>query len=252
MTARPVLSQPQAAKANPFLLNLQRRDVLSGEEIAIVEKISAGRNSYPAKWELVAEGDTPTTSCLLLSGFAARYSVLADGRRQITAIHMAGDFVDLHSFLLARMDHSVTLLTDCVVAKVPHAYLRDVTEQHPHFTRLLWLLTIIDAATYRRWLLAAGRLSSAGQIAHFFCELFVRLQVVEQTDGFAFSLPISQGELSDAMGLSIVHVNRTLQMLRSRKVISWQGDDFRILDWNALKALAEFDPTYLNLHAKAR
>jgi CRP-like cAMP-binding protein len=237
---------------NPFLLALQRRDALSPDEMAIIEKISSWRSNLPAKWEIVGEGDTPTTSCLLLSGFAARYSVLADGRRQITAIHTAGDFVDLHSFLLARMDHSVTLLTDCTVSKVPHAYLRDITEQHPHFTRLLWLLTIIDAATYRRWLLAAGRLSSAGQIAHFFCEMFVRLQVVEQTDGFVFSLPISQGELSDAMGLSIVHVNRTLQALRSRKIISWQGDEFRILDWNALKALAEFDPTYLNLHAKAR
>lgn len=251
MNSRPA-AVPVSAQTNPFLLSLQKRDQLSPEEVAIVDKIASWKNNYPAKWELVAEGDTPTTSCLLLSGFAARYSVLADGRRQITAIHVAGDFVDLHSFLLARMDHSVTLLTDCTVAKVPHTYLRTLTEQQPHFTRMLWLLTIIDAATYRRWLLAAGRLSSAGQIAHFFCEMFVRLQLVEQTDGFTFNLPISQGELSDAMGLSIVHVNRTLQTLRSRKIISWQGDEFRILDWNALKALAEFDPTYLNLHAKAR
>jgi CRP-like cAMP-binding protein len=237
---------------NPFRLLLERRDRLSAEEIGIVERISSRVRVVAAKQDLVCEGDRPTESCLMLSGFSARYNLLADGKRQITAVHVAGEFVDLHSLLLARMDHSVTALSDSTVSMVPHEYLRELSATHPHFTRMLWLLTVTDAAMYRQWLVAAGRLSTPGQIAHFLCEMFVRLEIVGQTDGFSFRLPMSQTELSDAMGLSVVHVNRTLQELRKKNFIVWQGEEIRIVDWDVLRKLAEFDPAYLNLELKPR
>ncbi|MCV0395258.1 MAG: Crp/Fnr family transcriptional regulator [Rhizobiaceae bacterium] len=205
-----------------------------------------------AKRDIVEEGTMPTDSCLLLEGMAARYSVLDDGRRQITAVHVAGDFVDLHNLLLARMDHSVLALGDCTVAMVSHDFLRSLTTTHPHLTRLLWFCTVLDAAIHRQWLIASGRLSSVGQVAHFLCEMFTRLSVVELTEGFSFRLPLNQSELSDAMGLSVVHVNRTLQELRKRGLIRWHGDQVEILDWPGLVALAHFDPTYLNLESRPR
>ncbi len=237
---------------NPFRLLLERRDRLSSEELGIIDRISSRPRTLAAKQDLVNEGDRPTESCLMLSGFSARYNILGDGKRQITAVHVAGEFVDLHSLLLASMDHSVMALSDITVSMVPHDYLRELSATHPHFTRMLWLLTVTDAAMYRQWLVAAGRLSTPGQIAHFLCEMFIRLEVVGQTDGFSFRLPMSQSELSDAMGLSVVHVNRTLQELRKKNLIVWQGDEVRIVDWDALKKLAEFDPTYLNLELKPR
>jgi len=240
------------ALSNPFLLLLERRDSLSPEERHIVAQLAARPRQIPAKRDIATEGDSPTESCLMLSGFSARYNILGDGKRQITAVHVAGEFVDLHSLLLARMDHSVMALTDCTVSMVPHDYLREISVTHPHLTRLLWLLTVIDSASYRQWLVAAGRLPAAGQIAHFLCEIFVRLEIVEQTEGNRFRLPISQTELSDAMGLSVVHVNRTLQDLRKRNLIVWQGDEVEILNWQGLKNLGQFDPTYLNLESKPR
>jgi len=237
---------------NPFLLNLERRDRLSDAERRIVETISQRTRRVPAKRDIVREGDRPTESCLVLSGFSARYNVLNDGRRQITAIHIPGEFVDLHSLLLARLDHSVVAVTDCVVATVSHDYLRELTQTEPHFTRLLWLLTVTDAAVFRQWLVASGRLPSTGQVAHFICELFVRLQVIGMTNGFTFRLPISQADLSDAMGLSVVHVNRTLQELRRRGLIVWEGEEIQILDWDTLQRIGEFDPTYLNLENEPR
>lgn len=233
--------------SNPFLLFLERRDTLSGMERQLVDAIASRPRQVPAKRDIVVEGSDPKESCLMLSGVSARYHLLGDGRRQISAIHIAGDFVDLHSLLLGRMDHSVIAMTDCTVAMVPHELLREITEKHPHFSRLLWLSTLIDAATYRQWLVASGRLSSAGQLSRFLCEMFVRLEVVHLTDGFSFKLPISQVDLSDAMGLSVVHVNRTLQDLRKQGLITWQGEQVRILDWEALQRLGEFNPTYLNL-----
>lgn len=232
---------------NRFLMTLERRDRLSDVERTLVEEIGSRRRHFAAKTDIVREGSSPTESCLMISGFSARYNLLGDGKRQITAVHVAGDFVDLHSFLLDRMDHSVLALTDCIISTVPHEFLKEVSRNHPHFIRILWMLTAIDAAIYRRWLVAAGRLSSAGQIAHFLCELHTRLSIVGLADGDSFQLPMSQTDLSDAMGLSVVHVNRTLQQMRRKRLIVWQNEQVRILDIGELKRLCEFDPIYLNL-----
>lgn len=237
---------------DPFLLNLQRRDVLTAEEQSIIADVAQRQRRVEARRDIVKEGSVPTDSCLLLEGVAARYTVLDDGRRQITAVHVAGDFIDLHSLLLARMDHSVLALGDCTVATVGHDFLRSLTTTHPHLTRLLWFCTVIDAAIHRQWLVASGRLSSVAQVAHFLCEMFTRLSIVELTRGFSFRLPMNQSELSDAMGLSVVHANRTLQELRKRGLIRWQGDQVDIIDWPGLVAVAHFDPTYLNLESRAR
>ncbi len=231
---------------------LERRDRLSDVERTLVEEIGSRRRLFAAKSDIVEEGANPTDSCLIISGYAARYHLLGDGTRQITAVHIAGDFVDLHSFLLDRMEHGVVALTDCVIALTPHEFLREVSISQPHFTRMLWMLTIIDAATYRQWLVASGRLSSAGQIAHFLCEMHTRLSIVGLVEGDSFHLPMSQTDLSDAMGLSVVHVNRTLQQLRKKRLIVWQSEQIRILDFEALKRLSEFDPTYLNLRQTPR
>ena len=219
-----------------FLLNLESRDVLTDRERDIAQSLCEDGHVMDAGTDIVREGDAPSYSCLLLSGFAARYNVLVDGRRQITAVHVAGDFIDLHSLLLTRMDHSVLALDECRVAFVPHDLLRDLTAREPHFTRLLWLLTVIDAAAYRQWLVAAGRLSSAGQIAHFMCEMYERLRIVDLVDGLSLRLPMNQVDLSDAMGLSVVHVNRTLQLLRESGPVAAIGLAFAVQQLPAIPA----------------
>ncbi len=118
--------------------------------------------------------------------------------------------------------------------------------------RLLWTLTVIDAAIFRQWLVASGQLPAIGQIAHFFCEMYVRLSVVGLTEGQHFELPMSQTDLGDAMGLSSVHVNRCLQVLRRDDVIEWDGNRARIVEWRKLKDLAQFDEAYLNLEVRPR
>ena len=179
------------SNCSAFLLNLESRDVLTDRERDIAQSLCQHAHGIHAGTDIVREGDAPSHTCLLLSGFAARYNVLGDGRRQITAVHVAGDFIDLHSLLLTKMDHSVLALDDCQVAFVGHDLLRDLTAREPHFMRLLWLLTVIDAAAYRQWLVAAGRLSSAGQIAHFMCEMYERLRLVERVNGSTFRLPMN-------------------------------------------------------------
>lgn len=240
-------------QTNPLALYLMARDRLSSEELELLNTLASHNPRQLAAGDnLVQEADMPKASCLMLSGYSARYHVLSDGKRNISAIHVPGDFVDLHSLLLQPTDHGVVALSAASVAMVPHARLRGLTETHPHLTRLLWLSTLVDAAMHRRWLVAAGRLSPVGRVAHLLCELFVRLQTVNLVEGYRFWLPMTQAQLSDAMGLSTVHINRTLQEMRRRGMIAWSGADVEILDWASLQAAAEFDPGYLNLEKRPR
>lgn len=235
-----------------FLKRILRRDTLSDDEKAAIEEAADGLQSFAAGTDLVREGERPNVSTLLVDGFATRYRVLANGERQITSIHVPGDFVDLHSFVLKTMDHSVGALSDCRVVTFPHTALRHITESHPHLTRVMWLLTMLDAALHREWLVVMGGLPAARSMAHLICELHVRLQVVGLADEHGFTLPMTQSDLGDALGLSSVHVNRVLQELRGAGLISWQGQSVRILDWIRLQELAEFDPTYLHLYIEPR
>jgi CRP-like cAMP-binding protein len=250
-------TKPQTGRRSVTVISrlirkLERRDVLSGEEKQALKSAVARVKEARMDEDLVREGDRPSESTLLLEGFAARYKLLRNGRRQITALHIPGDFVDLHSFLLKTMDHGVVALTPCRVGLVPHSTLREITETYLHLGRLLWLSTLIDAAIHREWLVAMGRRPALSQIAHLLCELFLRLQTVRLTQHMSFELPLTQAELGDVLGLSTVHVNRVIQQLRADGLVTWSEQRIAIEDWAQLQEVAEFDPTFLNLDNEPR
>ena len=244
------MSRLQATpKITTLVEKLSLRDRISPEEIEALQKALEPPKTVAAGSDIVREHSRPLHSTLLISGFSARYSTLEDGARQITEINVAGDFIDLHSLLMKQMDHGVVALTECVIAEAPHSGLIDITERHPHLTRLLWLDTIIDAAIHRQWLVAMGRRSGLGHLAHLVCELYLRLQAVGQTGDMTFDLPLTQATLGDALGLSTIHVSRLISELRGEGVINWSGGRIDILDWRRLAEIAEFDPTYLRLQS---
>ena len=235
---------------NALIEKLTRRDIVSDSELAALAEVLDPPRKVDAHVDIVLEHAYTEHSILLLEGFTARYSTLADGRRQITEINVAGDFVDLHSLLMKQMDHGVVTLCPCIIAHAPHSRLRKLTEEHGHLTRLLWLDTIIDAAIHRQWLVAMGRRSGLGHLAHLVCELFTRLSAVGLNDGQTFHMPLTQTVLSDALGLSTVHVNRLIAELRREGLVRWTNPQIEILDWPRLAQIAEFDPTYLRLHSQ--
>jgi CRP-like cAMP-binding protein len=243
---------PHESLLAPFFRKLECRDALTGAEREALADCAAAVVDYPAGADLICEGDRPRHSTLVVDGFATRYRILSEGQRQITAIHVPGDFVDLHSFPLKEMDHSVGALSACRVVTFPHQALTTITERWPHLTRLLWLMTLLDGAIFREWIVAMGRRSAAEQLAHLICELYVRLNIVGLAHNDGFNFPATQHELGDALGLSAVHVNRVLQELRAEKLISWQGQTVQILDRPGLEARAEFDPRYLHLTREPR
>lgn len=242
-------SAPVAAS---LIRRLEARDDLSEEERRTVEEMFTEVRLVPAGDDIVRDGDRPTHSTLIVGGLAARYKVLKEGARQITALHLPGDFVDLHSFLLKEMDHGVGAISQCRVATVPHETLSRLSVSHPHLTRMFWLLTLLDGALHREWLVAMGRRPAVGQLAHLLCELKLRLSVVSDGDQDSYVMPVTQVDLSDILGLSSVHVNRVLQELRAANLITWKAANVSILDWEGLKRLAEFDDRYLHLIREPR
>lgn len=236
----------------PFFSRVLQRDTLVADELAAITAAAGEVIDFSPGEDLVLEGQRPSRSMLVASGFTCRYRMLADGNRQLTAIHIAGDFVDLHSFLLKEMDHSVGALTNCAVITFPHENLVELTERYPHLTRLLWLLTLLDGAMHREWLVGMGRLSASQRTAHLICEVYARLKVVGLADNDSFAFPITQATLADAVGISSVHINRVLQELRQRHLVSWHRGVLDIVDWGALAALAEFDEGYLHLVREPR
>jgi CRP-like cAMP-binding protein len=235
------------------MLKLKHRDRLSAEEQAVIGRLCNASKTFGAGEALVREGDRPGHSSIVESGWAGRVKFVGEGARTISALHLAGDFIDLHSFLLKPMDHAVIALTECRISLVPHDRLKSATETYPHLARLLWLDTLVDAAIHRAWIACLGGRSAVQRLAHLLCELLMRTQAVELADDdLGYDLPLTQSVLADTLGMTTTHLNRSLQELRAKDLIRFGSGHLRILNWDRLRELADFDPAYLNMTCEPR
>jgi CRP-like cAMP-binding protein len=234
------------------LKKMRRRDEISAEEEQAIRDLISHTIKVPADRVVIRAGELLNESMLLLDGWSARAKDLPSGQRQFAEIHVPGDFADLHSFTLKRLDHDVISITPCQFAIVPHERLKAMTERMPHLTRVYWFSTNLDAAIHREWALSLGRRSALSRMAHLFCELFIRLDIVGMTQNQSYDFPLTQVELGESLGLTSVHVNRTLQELRRMQLIEVGNGRVTILDVEGLKGVAEFDASYLYLEKEAR
>jgi CRP-like cAMP-binding protein len=199
--------------------------------------------------DLVREGDRPSRSCVILSGFTATYKITAGGKRQIVSFGTAGDIPDLQSLHLKVLDISIGTLTTCRMGFITHEALRDLCTRFPRIAAAFWRETLIEGAIFREWVANVGQREAYNRMAHVLCELLVRLRAVGLAEDHACEMPITQGEFADAMGITPVHVNRVLQQMRADGLIELKGDRLNIPDWDRLKEVGEFDPTYLHLES---
>lgn len=195
--------------------------------------------------DIVAEGESPTDVHLITGGFACRYKTLKGGTRQIVSYLVPGDFTDLHTFILSKMDHSVGTLSECAVVDIPRSRILELIER-PALARALWWVALVDEATSREWLVNIGRRRSEARIGHLFCELHARLKAVGLAVDGKIRLPITQNELADTVGLSVVHTNRALQSLRAAKLITLERSELVILDAERLQKFSGFNANYLH------
>jgi CRP-like cAMP-binding protein len=229
----------------PLLLKLDDLILLSDEEKrALIEAEAVVRQIDP-RTDIVVEGEPRESVHLVIEGFACRYTLLPDGRRQIVSCLLPGDLCDARMFLLDRVDHSIGTLARSTIAIWPRQTMLRLAETHPGIMRAFWWSTFIEESVTREWLVNVGQRTALERLSHLICEIYCRLQIVEKTRGASFELPITQAELADTLGLSVVHVNRTLQELRRDHLVALTGKVLTILDFEMLKAIAMFNPRYL-------
>jgi CRP-like cAMP-binding protein len=220
---------------------------LSDDERTALANLPMQVTDLRADQDVVREGDRPSRCCLLLEGFTCTYKVTGVGKRQIMAFHIPGDIPDLQSLHLKVLDNTLGTISPCKVGFIQHEVLRGLCERYPRITSAFWRETLVDASIFREWLMNVGRREAINRMAHLFCEMFVRMRAVGLAEDYSCDLPITQSELGDAMGLSTVHVNRTLQELRAANLISLERGRLTVLNWPELKRVGDFDPTYLHL-----
>ena len=237
---------------SPLIRKLERFSPLSEAEKQAVQSAPLRLWQVASHQDVISDRARLAEVHLIVNGFACRYKLLGDGRRQITAFLVAGDFCDLSGLLMHQMDFGVAALGySTTLAVISHERLMDIFEKHPRLAFGLWRDTMIDAAIYRQWLINIGRRSAYAGIAHLLCEIWLRMQAAGLTRDGSFELPMTQAEIGDALGLSTVHVNRTLQQLRADSLIEFKSNVVRVLDWRRLQTAGEFDPSYLQIAATA-
>lgn len=205
-----------------------------------------------AREDIICEGDSPGHINLILDGWACRYKQLEDGRRQIISFFLPGDLCDSHVYVLRAMDHSIGTLTSVTCAEISRETLAQVTARHPRLMQALWWDTLVSASIQREWTVNLGQRSATERVGHLLCELFLRLRVVGLAEADSCLLPVTQADLADAMGLSTVHINRTLQELRGSGLIVLKGRHLTIPDLPALQAASLFNANYLHLDHAGR
>lgn len=235
---------------NSLVTKLGRYVELDEAEIAALDHLTRHPHVVKSGADLILEGTNPENVFLLLEGWGYRYSILRNGNRQIFGYLLPGDLCDVHVFMLERMDHSVGLLSDAKVVKIPAAEMLDVLNRHPRVERAFWIDTLVAEATLRQWVVNIGQRDSLERLGHLFCELSHRMRVVGLVDADdQFSLPLTQSELADTLGLTAVHVNRTLQRLREGGFITLSRGRLTILDFDGLAEISGFDGDYLRVHS---
>ena len=238
---------------NPLSLRIEAFTRLSREDKAALNQLAARSvREIDARRDIIREGEPPRYVRLILDGWACRYKMLPDARRQIVSLFLPGDFCDLNVYILKEMDHNIGALTRVRFSEIGREAMDAVTTTHPRITQALWWHELVAMAVQREWTLNVGQRTAIERIAHLFVELFLRLKAVGLTRRDSCDFPMTQTDIAEATGLTAVHVNRTLQQLRRDGLIQLERKELTILDLDRLKDVAMFNPNYLHLNREGR
>ncbi|QOR40941.1 Crp/Fnr family transcriptional regulator [Billgrantia diversa] len=231
-----------------MIRKLESNFPLSDEEKQALKGLPVQITHLKADQHIVRTGDRPHHCCLVLEGFTCLFKLSYEGRRQIMALHIPGDMPDLQSLHLEYMDSSIAAISPCTVGFIQHEDLRNICERYPRLTAAFWRETLVDASIFREWLLNIGRRDAYSRMAHLLCELLIRLEAVGLVkDSNTLLMPLTHEELADTIGITAVHVSRTMQALRTQGLVETKKSQITILDWARLQEAGEFDPLYLHL-----
>lgn len=240
-------SPSQYAAMPRFLSRLLLRSQLSDEERRAILDLPAQSRQVGPNHDIIQPGGHTDEATLVAHGMVARYDAMKDGERQITAFYIPGDMCDLHSVVSPTAGWGLMGLVGSIILSVPHSALKKLAVTHPAIAMAFWRDTTVDGSILSKWVGNVGRRTAKARIAHVICEMGIRSEGAELGTRDCFPLNVTQFQLADAVGLTAVHVNRTLQDLRRDNLISTLARTVTVPHWQRLAEVAEFDPTYLLL-----
>jgi CRP-like cAMP-binding protein len=230
-----------------FVERLKLRSTLAPAEVEAIVGLPGKVMIYGAHHDIVRMGDRTNAAYLVIDGLAARFDMDKRSERQITALHIPGDMCDLHSILLPVANSGIEALTKTAIMKVPHAALRAIAVQNPAIATAFWRDSMVDAGVLAKWVANLGRKDSRARFAHLLCEIAFRMEYAGLGSRASFPFKMTQQNIADALGLTLVHVNRKIQELRSDGLIQTSKGTVNILDWTGLAEIADFRSSYLQV-----
>ena len=228
-----------------FLRRLQLRSILSEEEEAAIRSLPYREATIEAGRDIVRPGEKTDHACMVVEGLVSQFDMLLDGRRQTVALYIPGEMCDLQSVPVPRAGWGLEASAASKVLFVPHEPLRKLIED-ANLALAFWRDTVVDGSILAKWVSNLGRKAAPPRVAHLFCEIGIRMEHAGLGTRTEFDFPMTQAQLADVVGLTSVHLNRTLKGLAA-KGVTFARKTVRIADWHLLAAMAEFDPAYLLL-----
>lgn len=229
-----------------LLDHLSRVGDLCPDDRAAVLSVQGDVRTFRRHEDISKTGGLPCFSVVVVTGFLQRYVSRRDGSRQIHSFYIPGDAPSLESMHLDYLDSSLSAAVPSEIALIPHGELQDLMRARPKVQSLVWRSSLIQSALYREWLMRNSRLAADRAMAHLFCEIFKRSSTAGLVDRNSCEMPLTQEMLADALGLTGVHVNRTLQQLRETGMVDHKSGRLFVHDFERLASFADFDPFYLH------
>jgi CRP-like cAMP-binding protein len=234
-----------ALEQHPFVARLSQLVDLKAADLKSFDNIIDGELVIRKRRDLIADGYEYRKLCFVKDGYAMRYKLLRNGKRQILNVILPGDIVGLPGSFYERAVYSVTAITDLRMNVCSLDSYVQLCYRHPQYGLALTWIAVQEATTYAEHVIDVGRRAPVERLSHFLLELHARLKVVGRAEKTRFTLPFSQEVIADVLGLSVPHLNRMMQQLRKEKLIADSERVIEFLDADALHSLAHYQPQAL-------
>jgi len=243
----------QAVKTDPadwpLIRKVSRLIDLDAGEISHLASLMADTLVHPAQTEIITAGEDFRHTTIIQEGWAAHFKLLPDGRQQILNFSLPGDIIGLYAMVWNKAEHSVKTITDCTISRVDPGVILSLFTEFPRLAAIMCWSAETQGAILREQVVRIGRRTAYERTAHLFIELLRRLEAVGLAEDNRIPFPLTQELLADALGLTAVHINRTIRKLRNNGLIEYSKGNLAILQRDRLRQVADFDPAYLEPNA---
>lgn len=234
-----------ALDQHPFVARLLQLVDFSPIDLKDLDDIIDGEMVIRKRRDLIADGYEYRKLCFVKDGFAVRYKLLRNGKRQILNVILPGDVVGLPGSFYERAVYAVTAISDLRMNVCSFDSYVQLCYRHPQYGLALAWIAVQEATTYAEHVIDVGRRTPIERLSHFLLELHARLKAVGRAENTRFMLPFSQEVIADVLGLSVPHLNRVMQQLRREKLIADTERMVEFLDADAMHSLAHYQPQAL-------